>query len=482
MLGATLTAVALALFGVATPASAETPDADKEAARAQLRTAQALHSEGRNAAALEHYKAAYALATNPITGLALGHAYERGGQLVEAQDVLRSVVALPVTSNETDTARRARKEAKGTIGALNARIPRLTIVLLGVPAERNASLHVDAKALDANKASIESLVNPGTHVIEATLGGGEVVVRSVITVAERQRRKVELRLGPASAAPSSLSGQPLSQPQGTPESQASGTSPLIPPPSHETPLTQKAQDDQRFTPAPDPTGSQTPPAEPTLGAAPVTLTTPESLPAIESGEPDTSWDDDIRGNATNRENGRASSAYVHDGFYLRLGLGAGALSGTWEGYDVSLDVGGPAVELEFAIGGTIGRGFAIGGGVFGGMVESATINGEDTSSDVTVTTGLIGPMVDWYLNPKNGAHLQAAFGLGVASVETAFGDVSATGAGIMGGGGYDVWVGEQWSLGGLLRVTHFWTEGDDNGSVDKVTPTVVSLLVSTTMN
>jgi hypothetical protein len=176
-------------------------------------------------------------------------------------------------------------------------------------------------------------------------------------------------------------------------------------------------------------------------------------------------------------------AHLHDGFYLRLGLGVGRtgasfrndnsreLDGSVEGSLVSA-----AAAFELAIGGTPAPGLVIGGGFFSGG------SGEVESSDLSVdgrpvprikysqlTFTLLGPFIDYYFDERSGFHLQGALGLAYMDVGTGKrGSTTVTdertlgGLGFMLGGGYEWFVGDQWSLGGLLRMRYGALETDND--------------------
>lgn len=174
-------------------------------------------------------------------------------------------------------------------------------------------------------------------------------------------------------------------------------------------------------------------------------------------------------------------AHEHDGFYLRLGGGLGRLDASFasdQSFDLDGSVDGSfahsAIAFEISVGGTPAPGLVIGGGLY---LSSA---GDVTSSDLKVngaaaadlhhnnaTLWLLGPFVDYYIDPKLGWHVQGA--LGVAGVNVSEGtrggsDTQITrrhdtgGLGFEVGGGYEWWVGKQWGMGILLRLMYASTE------------------------
>ncbi len=153
----------------------------------------------------------------------------------------------------------------------------------------------------------------------------------------------------------------------------------------------------------------------------------------------------------------------HDGFYLRMGIGVASgtvktqarLAGST--FDVKYSGSGPA--YEFMLGGTLGKGFVLGGGLVGQDVSDpkVTVTGTNNPGSAAGTASgklgivVLGPMIDWFFDPRGGAHLGAMIGSGGIGLSDDKGD-SSTGLGLSLWGGYDFWVGKQWSLGPELRL------------------------------
>jgi len=180
-------------------------------------------------------------------------------------------------------------------------------------------------------------------------------------------------------------------------------------------------------------------------------------------------------------------AHVHDGFYMRLGTGFGMYreqlqnddDASVHGGDVSGSTIGFASVGEFAIGGTLGRGWVLGGGFYTATLLTGHYKDDDDNEgtlplemdpdlrDLVV----FGPFVDWYPNPRKGFHLQAA--LGLAALTSRSGGrwdddddgYEAVGAGIVLGVGYEWWVGDEWSLGVLARTQAAALTGEDDEKV-----------------
>jgi hypothetical protein len=169
----------------------------------------------------------------------------------------------------------------------------------------------------------------------------------------------------------------------------------------------------------------------------------------------------------------------HDGFYLRLELGAGYFSGSRvnDSSDGELkgDVTGVAQVGGLMIGGTIASGLVLGGGVWGTNAPKSEYNGQifllsgparstivdRTASVDLASTSIIGPFLAWYPEPTKGLNAEIALGLAIATVGGGFDDdtfwvpdYEGVGWGLQIGVGYDFWVGEQWSLGLLARASY----------------------------
>jgi hypothetical protein len=187
---------------------------------------------------------------------------------------------------------------------------------------------------------------------------------------------------------------------------------------------------------------------------------------------------------TTDEKNPAPGIHTHDGFYFRIALGFGGLVASGAVRDNARDANeGSVTSLgalgELALGGTVGSGLVIGGGTWNAVPINPTMkyrtlaSGETPASpEVEVSEpkvsahGLLGPFIDWYVQPEKGLHIQAAIGLANGGYEEP-GDnhdtITLWGFGGMLGVGYEWWVGEQWSMGLLARAT--------SGSISGVDPT-----------
>lgn len=173
----------------------------------------------------------------------------------------------------------------------------------------------------------------------------------------------------------------------------------------------------------------------------------------------------------------------HDGFYLRFGIGFGGVGGTYEPdeADETFDVSGGGGSSELALGGTIAPGLVLGGGLYGvGTIATRYENGGEADAKA-LNVGMLGPFIDYYFDERAGGHLM--FSLGFAGIQQQDGEdlneaINGGGWGAMIGGGYEWFVGEQWSLGVIARVQYVAvsTKTEDSeieGTMSLIAPAVL---------
>jgi hypothetical protein len=180
---------------------------------------------------------------------------------------------------------------------------------------------------------------------------------------------------------------------------------------------------------------------------------------------------------------------THDGFQFRGALGVGYLSDSESLSDSSFSatISGVGLGLDLYFGGTPARGLTIGGFVNAttAVGPSLSVNGKSlgsASNDVSLGLGLIGPYLDYYPDPTSGLHVLALAGLASLSVSDGSGSSqqSGSGFGVGAGVGYDVWIGDEWSLGILGRLQYASTKLDSGGvtATDNViAPAVLASIV-----
>jgi hypothetical protein len=152
-------------------------------------------------------------------------------------------------------------------------------------------------------------------------------------------------------------------------------------------------------------------------------------------------------------------AYLHNGFYTRLGLGLAYASMWGHGPNGAASVRGPGAGLLLSIGGTPVEGLVLAGTIFGangnGSFKGAPppAEGEPVESrrKGSAFAPLFGLIADWFPDPRTGWHAGGGFGLGGFSAD--LGDRDLFTGSTFGGtlfGGYDHWIGPEYSLGFML--------------------------------
>jgi hypothetical protein len=221
-------------------------------------------------------------------------------------------------------------------------------------------------------------------------------------------------------------------------------------------------------PAPaEPASLQAAPDVPLAAPAPPSLPPPPSAAVVET----TLALPDCDAHAAHTPCLPAEDAYLHDGLYFRFDLGFGYMSFFGTG-----PVGHAALHgitngtLLLALGGTPAPGLVIAGTIHiaGGSMDfhgaphrpegSANINGSQ-----------LGVLLDWYPNPNDGFHIGALAGFGVIGLDDSQ-IANSQGVAFSGAlmGGYDWWIGPQWSLG-ISALVSFATSAkikEDNGGAD----------------
>jgi hypothetical protein len=142
-------------------------------------------------------------------------------------------------------------------------------------------------------------------------------------------------------------------------------------------------------------------------------------------------------------------AYRHDGFYFRLMNESQFFALYGEGPERDASIKGLGQGATLALGGTPAPGLVI-----GGMLNTTTLRGEfkgrpdGPENGATISRLILGPFVDWFPRPDDGWHVGAAIGFAAVTVtDSALADAVGPAFGAKIFGGYDFWIGPQWSVG-----------------------------------
>ncbi len=225
---------------------------------------------------------------------------------------------------------------------------------------------------------------------------------------------------------------------------------------------------------PEPAPAEEPPAEPAPAGPATKAAEPE--PAAQSSEKI-----NLHPEASAPEAPVDRTYHVHDGFYLRLNIGFGAYGIR---YEDNVSAGGAGLAFDVLAGGSPSKGFVIGGALLSDFSRNSSLKQNDTDlGEVNIGTILLGPFVDGFPNPKGGWHVGGMVGIAGIRTDGAPGQTKAREDNGGGGAvwvGYDAWVGDEWSLGGLLRIdAAVGRSEDDAGKKRDATSTALTLMFTT---
>jgi hypothetical protein len=167
-----------------------------------------------------------------------------------------------------------------------------------------------------------------------------------------------------------------------------------------------------------------------------------------------------------------ADAYRHDGFYFRVSNETQYLAFLGRGPEGDASVKGLGSSGMLAIGGTPVPGLVI-AGTLGSSMLRGKFKGrpqDQAEEEASVASAMLGVLLDWYPLPDDGWHVGAALGFaGITLTDSAIADAVGPAFAAKIFGGYDFWIGPQWSLGlaAVLSATPTTSlvddEGDKNG-------------------
>jgi hypothetical protein len=107
-----------------------------------------------------------------------------------------------------------------------------------------------------------------------------------------------------------------------------------------------------------------------------------------------------------------------------------------------------------AIGGTPGEGFVVGGAFRAEQVRGTLHGASNPAGNATATVGQLGILMDWFPRPSDGWHVGGLVSLGILSIsDSKLPDSSGAAFAASVFGGYDFWIGPEWSLGVMATFT-----------------------------
>jgi hypothetical protein len=198
--------LAAAVLQTAT-AQAQDDAANRAAARKLAEDGVAALQNGDPATAVQKLEKAHQMLAVPTVTLWSARALVKRGAWVEAAERLREVKRLPV-SGEVAVQEQAKRDAEKELNDLLPRIPSLVVTV--ADASPDVTVLLDGVQLPAALLGEDRPVNPGKHQLVAQRGAERQSLE--VSVAEGERKPVELRLngGAASPAPAAAASAPAS--------------------------------------------------------------------------------------------------------------------------------------------------------------------------------------------------------------------------------------------------------------------------------
>jgi hypothetical protein len=173
---------------------------------------------------------------------------------------------------------------------------------------------------------------------------------------------------------------------------------------------------------------------------------------------------------------------VHDGFYMRLSLGFGSQSTKIDNGTLlpNFTADGGTLNVDLLAGGAPSPGVVLGGALLFEGLASTTFSPDVYAVKSSVALWTIGPFIDGYPDPRGGFHLGGTIGLSSARLtqNPSFSTNKTGGFGLAAWLGYDWWVADQWSVGGLLRLSGAHTTGRENSIDMSVDTRAIALMLT----
>ena len=183
-------AVLFATLLVAALAQAQT-DEQRASARALATEGAVAFNEGRYKESADLFARAESLLHAPPHLLFLARSYNKTGQVVKARETYMKIVKEPLASRAPQAFRDAQAAAQDELRAVEPRIAKLMIRVVGAEDVKDLSVRVDGTPIPSVMMGIPQPVDPGQHKITAVATGKRAQPQSV---ALRDGERVDLTL------------------------------------------------------------------------------------------------------------------------------------------------------------------------------------------------------------------------------------------------------------------------------------------------
>lgn len=197
----------LSVLGIAPLGQAQTPDDDRAAARTAANEGLQAFEAGDYARAIEQFERANEIIRAPTHTLYLARAHAAQGRLLKARELYAEIDRQQLDANAPPPFVQAQQDARMELKAVEARIPRVTVEIMG-PGDESAQITMNDEAVPAEMVGIARRVDPGTYLFRASSDKSRA--RSVkLVIAEGERKTVNLEL--EADAPSAPDPVPVGQ-------------------------------------------------------------------------------------------------------------------------------------------------------------------------------------------------------------------------------------------------------------------------------
>ncbi len=194
-------AVLLSFVLTSSAALAEPTPADRATARTLAQEGQTALESKNYAIAIDRFSRADSLVHAPTLLLGLARSQVALGKLVEAQESYNRIIRDGVAATSPHSWAKALEDANREVAALPARIPWVTITVLG---PTNPEVIIDSTPVPAASLGVKRPVNPGNHTVRVS-AEGFVPGEKSITLADGQSLTVNLELEQTPSDPSQVS-------------------------------------------------------------------------------------------------------------------------------------------------------------------------------------------------------------------------------------------------------------------------------------
>jgi hypothetical protein len=160
----------------------------QDVARAKAEEGLALYQEKRWAEAYDRFLVAEELFHAPTLVMFMGHCKRELGELLAARALYKRLADEQLPAEAPPAFVEAQGTARAALADLDARIPRVSVVVTGAPAAR---ISLDGAAIGAYPAEVE--VDPGRHRLQVTAKETEGYDEEIV-LAEGERKRVDVAL------------------------------------------------------------------------------------------------------------------------------------------------------------------------------------------------------------------------------------------------------------------------------------------------